>query len=393
MKRLLISYVLAGIFTQALSQHPGTAQRLTSIPFTLLPGGIVILQAGLDSFQDSLNFILDTGSSGISLDSSTAERLGVKPEPSEKIIRGIAGFKKVSFLNGRTLRFPGLRVDSLNFHINDYSILTSLYGIRIDGIIGYALLSRYIVHLNYDSLKLTFFSPGSIRYPKIGHLLKPNIHQLVGQKVEIRDKKQIRSQFLFDIGAGLCVLFSTRFVEDSQFFQKRRKRWIKSAEGIGGKIDMELTIIRELKIGPYRFRNVPSLIFNDTFNITSYPQMAGLLGNDILRRFNIYLNYPAREIFISPNTHFYDAFDYSYSGLELYMMNDKIIIGDVARGSPAEEAGLQQGDEIIAINQFFNQNLSQYKLALQVPDQRVKIIFRRNEKLYEVSFKVKNILH
>ena len=33
---------------------------------------------------------------------------------------------------------PGITVENLDFHINDYDILTSAYGMRIDGIIGYS---------------------------------------------------------------------------------------------------------------------------------------------------------------------------------------------------------------------------------------------------------------
>src|SRR6185503_12360290 len=91
------------------------SRMLARVPFTQLTGGIVILRAQLGDFTDSLNFILDTGSSGISLDSSTAEYLKLKPVPTDKTIRGIAGIKKVSFLFNQQLNFPDLTIDSLNF--------------------------------------------------------------------------------------------------------------------------------------------------------------------------------------------------------------------------------------------------------------------------------------
>ena len=43
-------------------------------------------------------------------------------------------------------------VDSLDFYINDYEILSSVYGEKIDGVIGYSLFSRYIIKIDYDSL-------------------------------------------------------------------------------------------------------------------------------------------------------------------------------------------------------------------------------------------------
>ena len=368
------------------------SREITKVPFTQLTGGIVIMQAKLESFPDTLNFILDTGSSGISLDSTTVDYLKLKPTPSDRTIRGIAGIRKVSFLYNQKLHFPGLTVDSLNFHINDYTILTAVYGERIDGIIGYSVLSRYILKVDYDSMRISFCTKGTIRYPRGGYLLKPTINQLVSQPLRVRDEKTIYSRFLYDMGAGLCMLLSKEFAEDSNFLSKKRKRFIKEGEGLGGKIDMELMVMREVKIGPYKFRNVPTFIFDDENNVTSYPYMGGLIGNDILRRFNIILNYAKGDIFIIPNRHFNETFDYSYSGIELYFINGLIIIGDVAKGSPGEAVGLKEGDEVIAINKNFSQNLNQYKIALQVPGEKVKVVFRRDGRLMEVEFKVKSIL-
>jgi len=399
MKRILYCFAIIILFLQPFK---GQAQEefieppskfITSIPFIQLTGGIIIMQAKLDDIADTLNFILDTGSSGISLDSTTADYLNLKPSPSNRTIRGIAGIRNVSFLYNRKLRIPGLTIDSLNFHINDYSILTTVYGERIDGIIGYAVLSRYIVKLDYDSSRITFASPGTIRYPRAGYLLKPNISQLVTQPMRVRDDRTINSRFLFDLGAGLCILFSRDFIEDSNLLDKKRKRWQKEGEGLGGKIDMELTIVKEVKVGPYKFRNVPAFIFDDVYNVTSYPQMGGLLGNDIMRRFNVILNYPGGDIYITPNSHFTDLFDYSYTGLELYLIEGKIIVGDVAAGSPAETAGLKEGDEVMGVNKLFNQNLNQYKIALQNPNEKVKLIILRNGVMEEREIKVRSILH
>jgi hypothetical protein len=141
------------------------ARLLTKFSVTLFTGGVMLLRARLDDFPDSLNFILDTGSGGISLDSNTCDRLHLVSVPSDKTILGIGGVRPVRFLYNRTLRLPGLTVDSLNFHVNDYDILTSVYGEKIDGIIGYSFFSRYIVAIDYDSLTVSVYSLGSFRYP------------------------------------------------------------------------------------------------------------------------------------------------------------------------------------------------------------------------------------
>jgi len=367
------------------------SRELVKIPFTQLTGGIVIVQAKLGEHSDTLNFILDTGSSGISLDSTTADYLQLKPVPTERTIRGIAAIRKVSFLYNQQLKFPGLTIDSLDFHINNYDILTAVYGERIDGIIGYSVFRRYIMKFDYDSMKVSFWTNGTIRYPRGGYLLKPSVNQLMAQQIRVRDEETVSSRFLYDMGAGVCMLLTRDFIADSQFIDNKKKRWTKEGEGLGGKIDMELTVIKEVKVGPYRFRNVPVHIFEDEFNVTNYPYMGGLIGNDILRRFNVILNYAKSDIYITPNSHYPEPFDYSYSGVELYLINGVILVGDVAKGSPGEAAGLKEGDQVLAVNRNFSQNLNQYKILLQSPNERVKIIYRRDGVINDVEFKVKSI--
>ena len=381
------------LHSKAQEEFIQPSRLLTKFKFNSLTGGVVLLQARLDNFPDTLNFILDTGSGGISLDSLTATYFGLKGGPSDRTIRGIAGIRNVRFLNNRTLHLTGLNIDSLNFHINDYSILHAVYGERIDGIIGYSVLSRYIVKIDYDSSRVEFWSKGAIKYPRGGFLLRPLINTIPVQQVRVRDGRAVTARFLYDMGAGLNMMLSTDFLKDSSLLDKKRKMYMKEAEGLGGKIDMQMTVVKEVKLGPYKFRNVPVYVFDDTYNITSYPYLAGLIGNDILRRFNVILNYERRDIYLVPNSHFQENFDYSYSGMELYYENGQIVIGDIAKGGPAEAAGLKEGDVVVAVNKNFNQNLMTYKAAIQNAGERIKVIIQRDGQLQEFEFKVQSILH
>ena len=394
-KSLLLYFSLVVLFFNQLSgqeEFIEPSKYLTHLHFTQLTGGVILLRGHLVGYPDTLNFILDTGSGGISLDSSTADYLKLKPVPSDRTIRGIAGIRTVSFVNNQKLKLGTITIDSLDFHINNYDILTAVYGERIDGIIGYSVLKRFIFKIDYDSSRIDIYSKGTLKYPRGGYLLKPLIATLPIQSARVKDDRTVQTRFLYDIGAGLCMMLSSDFVEDSMILHKKRKLYYKEAEGLGGKIDMQMTVIKEVKIGPYRFRNVPIYIFKDDYNVTSYPFLGGLIGNDILRRFNCILNYDKRDFYLTPNSHFLESFDYSYSGIELYFINGEIIVGDVAEGSPAQASGLQEGDVVIAINKVFNQNLTQLKVALQNAGDKVKIIVRRKGELKVFDFRIRTIL-
>ncbi len=367
------------------------AKLITTFPVVLFTGGVILVKARLGDYPDSLNFILDTGSGGISLDSLTCVRLKLTPQPSDKTILGIAGVRQVKFLYNQVLHMPGLTVDSLNFHVNDYDILSAVYGEKIDGIIGYSFFTRYIVSINYDSLKVSVYSKGAFRYPKGGYLLHPLIPNLPVINAETDDARSINGRYYFDTGAGLCALFSSDFVADSNLMDSRKKYYMTQAQGLGGKATMKLTTLREVKLGPYHFHQVPSYVFDDIYNVTSYPNLGGLIGNDILRRFNVILNYDRHCIYLMPNSHYHDQFDYSYTGLSIYWENGVIVIGDIMPGSPAEKAGLRADDILIAVNTNFSNNIQTYKAMLQSPGEKLKLIVRRDRQLITLTMRVKSI--
>jgi hypothetical protein len=390
---VLAAFIFSGKNARGQEEFvPPPSHLVSTLPFRMLNGGIIVVKCRIGNYPDTLNFIFDTGSGGISLDSITCERLHIVPTPSDKTIRGIAGIRNVSFVYNETLHMPSLDVDSLNFHVNDYSILTSVYGEDIDGIIGYSFLSRYIVKIDYDSNYIYVFSRGSIKYPKGGYLTRPFIVNLPVETARVRDNADITARFYFDTGAGLCLLLSSDFVTDSALFNSKKKKPVETlAQGLGGKTNMRQTTVKDFRLGPYRFHNVPAYIFDDEYNITSYPSLAGLIGNDLLRRFNIILNYGRREIYMMPNSHFRDLFDYSYTGLNIYWIDGEIRVADIIKNSPADKAGFKSGDIIVGVGTNFTRNIQAYKNLLQSIGEKIRVVVKRDNDLLELKLKVESI--
>jgi hypothetical protein len=393
-KKLAVIAFLLSIFTAKAQEEfvPSPSALITKFSFRLLTGGIITFKATVSNYPDSLNFILDTGSGGISLDSGTTVRMGISTKESDRTIRGIAGIRRVQFAYNHTLHLPGLTVNSLDFHINDYDILTSVYGEKIDGIIGFSFLSRYIIKVNYDSMQISVHTKGRIKYPRGGFLLRPILVTIPVTPVTVKDASEVDGRFYFDTGAGMCLLLSSDFVEDSALLRPKAKWHVSQAEGLGGKAPMKQGVVKQVKFGPYKFRNVPAYIFTDEYNITSYPYLGGLIGNDLLRRFNLILNYEKRDIHLIPNSHFREPFDYSYTGLGMYFIDGVIKVIDVMKGSPAEKAGFKQKDIIMAVNNNFGQNIQTYKNLMQNTGQKVKILVYRNGEPIMLTLRVMNLM-
>jgi Aspartyl protease len=373
-----------------LYAHLGYAQKneaklLESIVFKAYAGGVMIIQAKVDTISQPLNFIFDTGSSGISLDSATCSEFKIASRITDTSVSGIAGTRKVSYVFNKKFTVGSLVTDSLNFYVNDYSILASVYGEKIDGIVGYSFISKYIFKVDFDSFKIDIFSPGKIKYETGSTTLRPSISKLVTTPLEIKEKDKYTKEFYFDTGAGLSLLLTDNFVTDNKFLLKRRKQVVTQVQGLGGKKEMGLTVIKRVKIGPYKFKNVPTSIYTESGTTVFNEPVIGLIGNEILRRFNMVINYASGEINLKPNGNFNDHFDYAYTGLTLYTNGQKIYIDDIIPNSPAEKAGLQNGDVVLGIVPSFNADIQTYEKLLQKAKENIKILISRDNKTFFIT--------
>jgi hypothetical protein len=270
-------------------------------------------------------------------------------------------------------------------------MLSGVYGIKVDGIIGFSFLRRYVLQVNFDEHKITVFPPGKFSYPKGGSMLRPAISALPMQFAYVSDNREMYNRFFLDTGAGLCLLLSQQVVDDSAIFKPDQQMYSAVAEGLGGKTTMKMTVARQFKLGKYRFKNMPVFIFDDVYNVTSYPFLGGLIGNDLLRRFNLTINYSRSEFHLLPNKSFREAFDYAYTGFNMFQDGDLVLVIDVIPGSPAEKAGLKDGDIIVSIGNKFGGNLQDYKNVLQQPGNRISIVISRNSSLNELKLHVGSI--
>jgi hypothetical protein len=391
----LFTLILSIFFVQqSWAQQAASAKLLTEFNFIELHGGVILIKALMEGVPDTLQFILDTGSGGISIDSTICAYYGLETVPTDRVVRGIGGVRYVSFLRNHSLLLPNLKVDSLHFHVYDYQIISQVYGVQIDGIIGYGLLNRFIVELNYDVDRIRILEPGDYVYPHKGQLLKPQLTFIPLLLSPLKNGKyQSHMRYFFDTGAGMCLILTKQHALDSGLLLRRKQKLIPiEAQGLGGKMHMEITTISEIQVGDHVFKNVPTYLFEDVNQLTSYPSTGGIIGNDLLRRFNVVLNYPRKEIHIVPNKAYRQPFDYSYTGLVYYYVDNQIVIMDVMKNSPAEKAGFQIGDILLAINNDFQLTIQSVRTALEHPKTRVTILIRRDQHLQIKKLHIRSIL-
>ena len=77
------------------------------------------------------------------------------------------------------------------------------------------------------------------------------------------------------------------------------------------------------------------------------------MGGDILRRFKVIFDYTRKRMILEPNSQFDESFEYDMSGISLTAegRDYKILrVGRVFEDTPAAEAGLRDGDQILAVD-------------------------------------------
>jgi hypothetical protein len=392
MKKTKIFLISLLLCTHAAVAQPAKAVKITTLPFEQLYGGVILLRAQVGDKADTLNFILDSGSGGISLDSTTVAQLHLPLTRTDQTAIGIGGLHRVQLVENQALRFPGLSIDSLNFTVNNYELLSQSYGMQVDGIIGYAFISRFILNVDFDSSKIHIYTKGAYKYPRQGYTWKYRLVYLPNTSIDVRDGRRVKGQYYIDTGAGLAMLFTEEFAADSALLSPGKKPLVTQVDGMGGKATTRLTTIKEVKLGPYKFKNIPAYLYNDEYNVINYPAGSGLIGNDILRRFNWVLNYSKKELHLVPNTAFNEPFDYAYTGLGIYFIDGVVKVTDVVPGSPGHKAGFLEDDIITQVDGVATNNVSKIKTLLQDAQRNLKVVILRNGLEKTLLIKVISIL-
>ncbi len=364
---------------------------LTQSSFRMLSGGVVLLAVQLEGIPDTLHFILDSGSGSVSLDADRCKAFGWQTAVSDSVVQGIGGTGNQYLAESKSIRLNGFTFPPMLFRVQDYSNLSAVYGERIDGVLGYPWFRSFAVLLDFDGCNLQVYRSEHIVYPDGGTLFPIQPNPLPRGLFRVRDKTKRRIPLYWDSGAGLALLIEEQLVNDSTLLMGSRKKRFTQIEGMGGKRQMQLTIIRSLQIGPWTFDRVPTYLFRDADNVIGYPKTGGLIGNELMRRFYVIFNYPAGELWLKPNRHFADPFEYGYSGFSIYLIDDRILVDDVIPGSPADKAGMKNGDEVIGVDGDFSGDLQQYKNLFQDPDRDMKVMLRRAAGVLQVLLHTERI--
>jgi C-terminal processing protease CtpA/Prc len=138
-----------------------------------------------------------------------------------------------------------------------------------------------------------------------------------------------------------------------------------------------------VEIGDHKIENPIVTLSKDTTGLQATTEYDGILGAEILKHFKLYLDYGHQRVIFEPNKAFRQPFEFDSSGLVLTAEGRDLRSFRVLRvieGSPAVEAGLREGDELVSLDGRSTSSLTLETLraSLIAPGQSRQIEVRRD---------------
>jgi len=206
-------------------------------------------------------------------------------------------------------------------------------------------------------------------------------------------------KLLIDTGAALAFLINTDSHDKIELPDKIIKGTL--GVGIGGVIEGFIGKTNYLSLGDQlsfqniitNFQDVDSLVMDQVDF-----KRNGLIGNTLLSRFDIYIDYLRDKMYLKPRKNYNEAFDYDKSGMFLLVFGnrlDQFMVNYVVEGSPAEEAGVRKGDIVKKFGCWSTKFYNLEKLTNKLDGKAGKTIrlkLERGETQFKVSFQLRDML-
>ncbi|MFD1614654.1 aspartyl protease family protein [Gelatiniphilus marinus] len=388
-----------------------------------------------------LSFLLDTGVSKPIIFNFLNVSDTLKIKDAKKIyLRGLGEGESVEALKSKNNVFKvgdAIKLNQDLYAVYDANLnFAPRLGVPVHGILGFDLFKDFVVEINYSHKYIKITDPDKNRYKPCKKCERFNLEfynnkPYINAKVKINNK-QIPVKLLIDSGGSdalwlfedeaLGITSSNRYFDDFL------------GHGLSGSVYGKRSKIDEFSLNSFVLKRA-NVAYPDSTSILFAKKISGRNGSlagNILKRFNIVLNYQEATVTLHKNGYFNDKFSYNKSGIELahdgvrfvkereniapnknslinetnqnqtrivfdsrykFSLKPAYAIVELRTGSPAHLAGLKNGDIILSVNskpahQFTLQQIMQIFYAED--GKKIKLKIDRNGVVLNYSFILKD---
>ena len=300
------------------------------------------------------DFVFDTGASITVIDSVYAAKIGLATEGLQQGqgagASGSASFAKLSSLTVAAPDGDGIEVkDARVAVLSVNSVLAPYFWRECAGVIGFDFINRFVDEIDFDARLLTLHDPAAFHYAGQGTAIPMTLagHTPV---VTMKLDGDIPGDFRVDVGSGSTVDLHTPFVKRHDLMAKSGRGVELMGGGFGGTFTTRVVRMKKLEIGPYSWVDPLVSLSQATVGAFTSEDYAGNIGNRLLERFKVTLDYERRQMWLEPGKLYGRRDPMSRSGMQLVRAADTVKIATVLEGSAAGKAGFRSGDVVTAID-------------------------------------------
>ncbi len=359
--------------------------RSTVIPFKIKGEHVIVVPVKIDNSDKQYRFMVDTGALTV-VSKKTAMELNL-PAGTQIVARDTTGgTKPMQLINLDLLHLGNMSVAECAAGILDFSELggnLKVPDIEIDGLIGSNFLRHFKVTIDYKNKKLTLDSntkPTTIQEGDYLIKFSPDMKMGYAPRVECTIDNHIKAYGIIDTGAPFLATLPLSLVEKTDGYKFGQV--IKAKGNVWGAAfkaseNNMLLRIKSMKMGALEANDISAI---------SLPHRDILIGKKFLSNFLVTLNYPGRQMVLTPyNKLNFPTNIYSFGTMVNKDKDGKTVIAGFWEGTTADKIGVEIGDELVTINGK--------KVDALSPDEVDYIFYNDDVKEIEVVYKNKTGLH
>jgi hypothetical protein len=386
---LLSNVAVEGLPFRAPAEAASPVRWLTGGPPARLPyeyrARHIWLKASVNGGPPE-DFLFDTGASVTVIDSAWAAGKGLLTEGRMQAAgagaAGGASFATLGTLRVASASGEGIEVSGVKVAVLDVnSSFAPLFWRRMAGVLGYDVISRFVVQVHYDDSLIVLHDPASWSYDggekPLPMVMNGTVPALVG-RLDGEDE----GLFRLDLGSSSTVDLHGPFAREKRIVGRLGRTQHAEGVGFGGSFSSEIGRLRSMSLGPYEWDDPIVSVAHATEGAFASREFAGNIGNRILERFRVTLDYQRRHVILEPGARYGSRDHLTRCGVLMAKRESVVSVASVLAGSPADRGGLRAGDEVLAVEgrPIATWDLPQLSALLDdgQPGRRVPFRVRRN---------------
>jgi len=279
--------------------------------------------------------------------------------------------------------------------------LKNILGDFADGILGRNYFASKVleVNYNYQYMKIHDSINAAITngYTKI-RCENVNSWLYVPIKLRINDSLEIIGNYTLDLGSGGSISLTSPTAKQFDLGSKinHKRNYHSKYGGVGGETSRYDFIAKSVFIGDYELKDFVMDYSEDKSGVLSTSKNLGLLGNKILEKFDLIIDFRNSFLYIKPNSSFDNPFKIPRLG---FAYVDRTVtlgawnITGFYEGSSAERSGLKIDDKITQLNdQPIDEINYERQQEIFKQAETIKLTVKRNNETLFFNIQLKEIL-